>query len=105
LAQRADVENGLLADLTLALYRFRDAERKVHLYGETLVPKVEQSVKVAQQAFEAGKAGFMALIDAQRLLLEFTLGHEHALAERGKRLAQIEMLAGGEMRVQGGTQP
>ena len=49
-----------------------------------------QSLQVTQQGFESGQAGFIALIDAQRLLLEFQLAHQQALADRGKRLAEVE---------------
>jgi outer membrane protein TolC len=82
----------LEADLKLALYHFRDAERKIDLYRDTLIPKANQSLKVAQQGFEGGKVSFISLIDAERLLLEFQLAHERALVDRAKRLAEIETL-------------
>ena len=90
--QRVDTKNRLEADLKLALYHFQDAERKIDLYRDTLVPKAEQSLKVAQQGFEGGKVGFISLMDAERLLLEFQLAYERALADRAKRLAEIETL-------------
>jgi len=93
-SKRDDTAARLAADLQLALYHFRDAERKIDLYGDTLVPKAEQSLKVAQQGFEAGTATFLSLIDAERLLLEFELDRARARAERGTRLAEIEMLVG-----------
>jgi outer membrane protein TolC len=89
-----DTGNHLASDLLLALYHFEDAERKVDLYRDTLVPKAEQSLSVAQQGFEAGNTSFLSLVDAQRLLLEFQLLHEGAISERGKRIAEIEMLTG-----------
>jgi outer membrane protein TolC len=90
--QRVDTENQLEADLKLALYHFRDAERKIDLYRDTLIPKADESLKVAQLAFQAGKVSFISLIDAERLLLEFQLAYERALADRAKRLAEIETL-------------
>ncbi|MFN2287237.1 MAG: TolC family protein, partial [Chromatocurvus sp.] len=94
---REDAEKSLAADLQLALYHFRDAERKVDLYNDTLVPKAEQSLLVVQQGFEAGSTSFISLIDAERLLLEFQLAHQRALADRGQRLAEVEMLTGKEL--------
>jgi outer membrane protein TolC len=94
---REDTGRRLGADLALALYHFRDAERKVDLYGDTLLPKAEQSLAVAQQGFEAGKTTFISLIDAQRLLLEFQLAERRARADKGQRLAEIEMLTGREI--------
>jgi outer membrane protein TolC len=93
-SSRADTGKRLEADLKLALYHFRDAERKIDLYGNTLVPKAKQSLQIAQQGFEAGRTGFISLIDSQRLLLDFQLSAHRARANRGKRLAEIEMLTG-----------
>jgi cobalt-zinc-cadmium efflux system outer membrane protein len=90
--QRVDTENQLEADLKLALYHFRDAARKIALYRDTLIPKANQSLKVAQQGFQAGQVSFISLIDAERLLLEFQLAYERALADRAKRVAEIETL-------------
>jgi outer membrane protein TolC len=97
--RREDMGKRLEADLALTLYHFRDAERKVDLYGDTLVPKAKQSLQVAQQGFEAGKTSFISLIDAQRLLLEFELAERRAQADRGQRFAEIEMLTGKEVGV------
>ena len=91
---RIDTAKRLEADLALVLYNFRDAERKVDLYKDTLVPKAEQSLKVAQQGFEAGSTSFITLIDAQRLLLEFQLARQRAQADKVQRLAEIEMFVG-----------
>lgn len=89
--------NTLLSEVTLAAYRFRDAERKIQLYARTLRPLAEKSLSVAQQSWEAGQADFLELIDAQRLLLEFQLEEERARANREQRLAELEMLVGREL--------
>jgi outer membrane protein TolC len=99
--ERGDAGKRLEAELELALYHFRDAERKVDLYGDTLVPKGRQSLDVARRGFEAGNVTFISLIDAQRLLLEFQLAERLARSNRGRRLAEIEMLSGNEV----GTEP
>ena len=61
------------------------------------MPKAEQNVKVTQLAFTSDKASFLDLIDTQRILLGFQLEHKRALADRAQRLAEIEMLVGGEL--------
>ncbi len=93
-AARADRERLLKADLTLALHRFRDAERKMDLYRDTLAPLAEQSLSVAQQSWEAGRAEFLNVIDAERQLLEFRLLLARARADREQCLSEIEMLVG-----------
>ena len=100
LEQQEDRDNGLYADAALALYHYADAARKVGLYRDTLLPKAEQSLGVAQQAFQTGKTEFLAVIDAQRILLEFQLSAAQARSEQGKRFAEIQMLTGAGVRRQ-----
>ena len=94
---KKEKENLLIADLQMALYRLRDASRKIDLYGNTLLPKATQTLKVTQSAFTSDKASFLDLIDAQRILLDFQLEHERALADRFQRLAEIEMITAGSI--------
>jgi cobalt-zinc-cadmium efflux system outer membrane protein len=103
--QRTQQANTLAAELRLALYGFRDAERKIDLYRDTLIPKAAESLKVTQTAFGAGKATFTDLIDAQRVYLEFELGYRRGLASRAQRLAELEMLVGREIPPAGNPQP
>ncbi len=91
---RTNKTNALTAQLKLTLYRYRDAERKIDLYRDTLLPKARRSIKASKASFGAGKARFLDLIDAQRMALAFELAHQRAWADRAQRLAEIEMLVG-----------
>ncbi|MHB9028058.1 MAG: TolC family protein [Candidatus Latescibacterota bacterium] len=93
---RNNRENELAAELQEALYRWRDSERKVRLYRDSLLPKARQSLAVSQRAFEAGNAGFLDLVDAQRMLLELELSLERALSDRVQSHAVIVQLTGRE---------
>lgn len=86
--------NVLDSQLKMIAYRFRDAERKVGLYRDTLVPKAKESLKVTEASFRDGKGTFIDLIDAQRVLLAFELSYERALADQSQRLAELEMHVG-----------
>jgi len=101
--QREDRANTLAAQVKLTLFRFRDAERKIGLYRDTLVPKAEESLRAAETAYRSGKMDFLNLIDAERMLLTFRLAYERALADHAQRLAEIEMLVGRELPRGGGT--
>lgn len=90
-------KNSLRAEIKMVLYRFRDAERKMNLYRDTLLPKARESLKATEASFRAGKGGFVDLIDAQRILLEFELALERALVNHAQRLAELEMLVGREL--------
>ncbi len=89
---REDKQIDLDYQLTTAFYRFRDAGRKVNLYGDTLIPQAEQSLTVTEEAYRAGNEDFLVLVDAERLLLEFRLALERALVDREIALAEIDML-------------
>lgn len=93
---RQDRANRLSTDLRLALFKYQDAERKIALYRDALIPKADQNLKVIQRSFEAGKSDFLSLIDAERILLEFQLTYERAVADREQGLATVEKLVGGE---------
>jgi len=94
LKDKADREHTLSGEVKMVLYRFRDAARKINLYRDTLVPKATESIKATEAAFRTGKATFTDLVDAQRVLLEFALAKERALADHAQRLAELERLVG-----------
>lgn len=96
LQDRQDHTNRLSTDLRLALFKYQDAERKIALYRDALIPKADQNLKVILRSFKAGKSDFLSLIDAERILLEFQLTYERAVADREQGLATVEKLVGGE---------
>jgi outer membrane protein TolC len=94
---RLEEENKLEVELEEALFGFRDAQRKIDLYGDSLLPKARQSLEVTQKAYSTEKAGFIDLIEAQRTLIRFRLARQRALADRAVKLAEIEEITGGAM--------
>ncbi len=86
----------------LRVEEFADAGRKRSLFRDTLVPKAEQGLGAARTAFAAGKASFTDLIDAERTLLELRLMAARASTDQQIRLAELERLAGRELRGGGG---
>lgn len=95
--EREDAENALRAGLSRTLFDFHDAERKLSLYQDSLVPKAEQSLQATAAAFESGQGDFLDLLDAERVLLEFHLAHERALADRVTSFSELELLSGAEL--------
>ncbi len=86
--------NALLAQSQVAQFNLRDAERKVDLYRDSLLPKAEQNLSVVSEAYSAGKGRFLDLIDAYRVLLELQLSYERAAVDRNLSIAELETLAG-----------
>ncbi len=91
---KAQKANDLGVDLKLAAYSYRNAQRKVALYRDTLLPRARQSLASYRAGYQSGGAIFSDVLDAQRLVLEFQLAHERALADRQKALAEMEMIVG-----------
>jgi len=97
----------LLSDMQLALYKYRDAQRKIDLYHNTLIPKADQSLGVTLEAFQAGTRSSLDLIDAEKTLLEFELSYIRALADQAQKVAELEMLLGKEIpcKIHGSLMP
>jgi len=96
-AQRLQKENDIVAQTAKVLYEFEDSARKVALYADTLTPKAKEMLQASEVAYQAGTLDFLSLIDAQRTLLGFELLGERAVTDYLQRLAELEMLAGGEI--------
>jgi outer membrane protein TolC len=82
------------AAFVAALYALRNAERESALLRDEVLPKARASFDAVRQSYASGAAGFTDLIDAQRMLLDVQLMQTEAAAEREKRLAELEELAG-----------
>lgn len=96
---REETINSVVMDLKQALYELHDAKRKINLYRETLLPKAIETYRVTEADYLTGKATFLDIIDAQRVLLDFQLSLQRALANYQKSLARVEMLVGEPLRV------
>ncbi len=91
---RTHLKNNLKVELREAIFKSKDASRRIRLFEDSLIPKGVQALEVARQDYTNGKTGFMMLIDAQRTLLEFKIMRERALADRGIALAEIGCCVG-----------
>ena len=91
---RDAMRNRLRAELSMAVYQFHDAERRIALFNESLIPKAQQALTVARHAYADGSVAYLTLIDAQRTLLEFQLQAARAVADREIALADIGCCVG-----------
>jgi len=98
---RAAKLNSLRSQLVLIGYRYSDAQRKIALYRDTLLPKARQAMSASDAAYRGGKGGFQDLIDAQRVLLEFEITLQRGIADRAQRAAELEMVTGAALGMKG----
>jgi outer membrane protein TolC len=96
-ARKNQNRNDLVTRLEKTLFEFEDSARKVELYKGILIPKAQEMLEASEVAYKAGTVDFLSLIDAQRTLLEFELSLERAVTTNLQKLAQLEMLTGGEL--------
>ena len=93
---KKNLENMLRTRLAKLIFQIDDAKRKASLYKESLVPKALQALKAFDISFRGGKAGYLDLLDAQRVLLQFELVYEKAVSDHETLLAELEMIVGEE---------
>jgi outer membrane protein TolC len=84
--------NNRESELHEVMFRYRDTERKISLYRDSLIPKTRELLAVTQRAYEAGKTDFLDFIDSQRTLIELELNYERALTDRIQAVSQIEIM-------------
>jgi outer membrane protein TolC len=93
-AERADARRLLEAELAMTLYGLRDADRRLALYRDGLVPKGRQALAALAAAYAVGDASLLELVDAERELIEFELSAARAEADRANALVRAETLSG-----------
>ena len=78
----------------VALLQLEVAERHIHLHGEKLVPLADLTLESAEAAYRAGRADFLSVLDAARMVRDHHLNHIKFLVEYRRRLADLEQVAG-----------
>ncbi|GAB4551443.1 MAG: TolC family protein [Phycisphaerales bacterium] len=92
--ERAEEANRISAAIQRAWFEHTDADRRIRLYTNTLIPKAKESLRASLAGFRAGDTSFLDLLDTERTLLEFTIAAERARADRGQALARLNRLVG-----------
>jgi outer membrane protein TolC len=92
--EKTQTQNDLVKDTQGVLYEYENNMRKLKLYRDTLIPKTKELLGASENAYSAGSADFLNLIDAQRKLLEFELLYEEAVKISRQKHAELEALAG-----------
>ncbi|MFA9479271.1 TolC family protein [Phycisphaerales bacterium AB-hyl4] len=92
--QRTQRLNELEAELRLAYARYRDADRRVAVYEQTLVPMAREALESAEASYAAGESVFESVTQAQLALQESQLTYANISVDRFQRLAEIERIVG-----------
>jgi outer membrane protein TolC len=95
--EKEQMQNTLAASAQQVLFEFEDSTRKIHLYGDILIPKSKEHLVASENAYQSGTIDFLALLDALQGLLDYQLLYERSLADNAQKLAELEMLTGVEL--------
>lgn len=95
--RRIERENRLSSQLTLAYYRFEDAQRRAELFEQRLIPTAREALDAAEAAYASGQAPFEIVMQAQTDVQDLELTLQRALADRFTQLARIERLVGRQL--------
>ncbi|MBI4802437.1 MAG: TolC family protein [Elusimicrobia bacterium] len=91
-AEYKAAQNELASDLREADIKARTSLRLVELYRGSVIPQAEEALKIAQSGYQAEKADFMDLLDAQRTLLDFRMDYYRYVVDYQTWLARVEQL-------------
>lgn len=91
---RTQRRHELEAELRLAYARFRDADRRLSLYEQTLIPLAREALEAAEASYAAGESAFDAITQTQVALQEAQLIFQRVSVDRYQRLTEIERLVG-----------
>ncbi len=89
-AELTATEYRLLQELVSLEARLRAAGEQVIAYRDRILPKAEEALRLVQGGFEAGKFGFIDLLDTQRTVAEARLAYQEKLLELNSAQAELE---------------
>lgn len=78
------------ADLSIALFQWREAERNRELYGSVLLARAEQAVATSLSNYQSGNASYTDVISSQQEWLGYALSYRRALANQLTATATIK---------------
>lgn len=93
-AQQTKIGNRLLADAEKRLQQYRDAQYRIDLYEDQLMPKTRRALEIAIESYSTEVGNFEELIQLQRQILDYEMGLNTAYVERNIAVAELEYLYG-----------
>lgn len=88
------IEQQLIQELDVVAARLSAASDQVEAYRDRILPKAEDAFNLVRGGFDAGKFGFIDLVDTQRLVAEVKLAYYDKLYELNAAQAELEALIG-----------
>ena len=97
---RADyqaMENEVIFEVKQAYLKAESSWRKVNLSRDTVVPQSEQVLRLSQTGYEAGKDGFLEVLDSRRMYQDAELDYYMNITEYQTAKAELEQMVGADL--------
>jgi outer membrane protein TolC len=94
-ARLSAAELSLAVEIAARSFLYREANRRLELLENHLLPEQRQSLEVARSGYLAGQIDFFNLTDAEQTLLRFRLDQVEARAQRELALAELSLILQG----------
>jgi cobalt-zinc-cadmium efflux system outer membrane protein len=92
--EREDMKREMIASLRNALVKLRTAEDMLALYGGTVIPLYEETIKMQVASYQNNQTTITTLIETFRMHLMHEMNYYMAQADYYMSLAEIEMMMG-----------
>ncbi len=84
--------NVLRADVQATMAKLSDAQRRIKLYGNDLLPLADQALENTRTAYEGARASLLELIDSERSQLDLQLLYERAVTDAAQQYIKLKTL-------------
>ncbi len=98
--KRKNQEAGVLsirAQVQKAAAAARCSVELLRAYEEDALPQAEQNHATARRVYEAGEESILALLQAQKTLIDIRDGHNQALGDYAEAIVELERAVGGRL--------
>lgn len=88
------VRNQLLLQLNNAFSLYISTREQVRFFVDTIIPRSEESLKIARQGYKHGEFDYLEVLDAQRTFVNTRISYLRVLNELFSSMTEIEKFVG-----------
>lgn len=92
-SELANRQRQLSAAVHSSVSSLRDAQRRVALYHDELLPLAQQALEISRSSYEGGRASLLEIIDSERSLLDLELQLWRAHADAAQQRIVLQTIA------------
>ncbi|MGB9722100.1 MAG: TolC family protein [bacterium] len=97
-AEYQAMENEVMRMVKEVVLILENQMREIQLYKNSIIPRIEATLKSAIRAYELNKVDIMTVLETQNMLVENELQYYKARAEYFKILAELKRILGREVK-------